>query len=243
MNVKRDSAPAVNKTQDQLQWAAGYYLTPSRLAGQRVKSYAAAMVAGLTVAGAAYIGFEFDVWLPMLPALLVAGGATIYAVSVAKDVENVRRQLWLEIWAQERATGIDIDGDGQIGQPLPVGHVVEIGGNRGSVTLPNIDVMERRPLLHFPTNHGRMVTPDDVLHILDRATEVGLAFRNWEGQKLPSGTVLDRSAWGGCLDGLVAWRFAEERPTARGRAVVLRDDITVEDMKRAVRLGAREGLN
>jgi NAD(P)-dependent dehydrogenase (short-subunit alcohol dehydrogenase family) len=63
--------------------------------------------------------------------------------------------------------------------------------------------MERRPLLHFPTNR-RMVTPDDVLHILDRATEVGLAFRNWEGQRLPSGTVLDRVAWGGCLDGLVA---------------------------------------
>ena len=68
MIVKRDSAPTVNKTQDQLQWAAGYYLTPSRLAGQRVKSYAAAMVAGLTVAGAAYIGFEYDLWLPMLPA-------------------------------------------------------------------------------------------------------------------------------------------------------------------------------
>lgn len=241
MNVKRDTAPTVNKTQDQLQWAAGYYLTPSRLASQRVKAYAAAIVGGLVVAGASYIGFEYSVWLPMLPAALIAGGATIYAVSVTKDVENVRRQLWLEIWAQERATGEDIDGDGIIGNPI--GHVVEIGGGRGSVTLPNIDVMERRPLLHFPTNHGRMVTPDDVLHILDRATEVGLAFRSWEGQRLPSGTVLDRTAWGGCLDGLVAWRFAEERPTARGRAVELRSDITVEDMKRAVRLGAREGKN
>lgn len=240
MNVKRDSAPSVNKSQEQLQWAAGYYLTPARLAGQRVKAYAAAMVAALSVSGAAYIGFEYGLWLPMVPAALIAGGATIYAVSVMKDVENVRRQLWLEIWAQERATGIDIDGDGEIGQPLPVGHVVEIGGGRGSVTLPNIDVMERRPLLHFPTNHGRMVTPDDVLYIIDRAATEGLSFRSWEGQKLPSGTVLDRNAWGGCLDGLVAWRFAEERPTARGRAVVMRDDLSPEDMKRAVRLGARE---
>jgi hypothetical protein len=242
MNVKRDSAPTVNKTQDQLQWAAGYYLTPARLAGQRVKSYAAAMVAGLVVAGAAYIGFEYSVWLPMLPAALVAGGATIYAKSVIVDVENVRKQLWLEIWAQEWASGEDIDGDGIVGPP--VGHVVPVNGNKnGSVLLPNLDVMERRPLLHFPTGIGRTVTPDDVLHILDRAATEGLAFRSWEGQKLPSGTVLDRSAWGGCLDGLVAWRFAEERPTARGRAVVLRDDITVEDMKRAVRLGAREGQN
>ena len=144
------------------------------------------------------------------------------------------------IWAQEQASGEDIDGDGIVGPP--VGHVVPVNGNKnGSVLLPNLDVMERRPLLHFPTGIGRTVTPDDVLHILDRAATEGLAFRSWEGQKLPSGTVLDRTAWGGCLDGLVAWRFAEERPTARGRAVVLRDDITVEDMKRAVRLGAREG--
>lgn len=237
--IKRDSAPAVNKTQEQLQWAAGYYLTPSRLGMQRVKSYVAAMCGVLVLAGALYLGTEFDFWWPVLPAVLVLVGAVIYAVSVVKDVENVRRQLWLEIWAQEVATGTDIDDDGIIGNP--VGHVVQIGGGRGSVTLANLDVMERRPLVHFPNTEGHVVTPDDVLHIVDRAAEVGLAFRNWEGQRLPSGVVLDRPTWGGCLDGLVAWRFATDRQTQRGRVVEMRSDITVEDMKRAVRLGAREG--
>lgn len=243
MIVKKADTPSVNNTKpmDQLQWAAGYYLTPSRLGAQRVKAYAAAVVAGLATAGAVYIGAESGIWWPVPVAALVAGGAVLYAVSVAKDVENVRRQLWLEIWARERASGTDLDGDGIVGQPEPIGHVVNITGSKGGqVVLPNLDVMTKRPLLHFPQNHGRMVTPDDVLYILDRAQTEGLSFRNWEGHKLPSGTVLDRNAWGGCLDGLVAWRFAIDRPTQRGRVVELRDDITVEDMKRAVRLGARE---
>lgn len=243
MNTKRADAPAVNKTQDQLQYAAGYYLTPSRLGAQRVKAYAAAVLGSCVVGLAVYIGAEFGVWWLIVPALLVLLGTVIYAISIVRDVENVRRQLWMEIWQRERASGTDIDGDGVIGEPepvKPVGHVVKIGGDRGEITLPNIDLMTRRPLVHFPTNHGRMVTPDDVLYILDRATEVGLSFRNWEGHKLPSGTILDRTAWGGCLDGLVAWRFAVDRPTQRGRVVELRSDITVEDMKRAVRLGARE---
>lgn len=241
MNTKRADAPAVKGTQDQIQWAAGYYLTPSRLGTQRVKAYMVAIAGVFLVGGATYVGAEYGAWWPMLPAFMALIGAVIWAVSVVRDVENVRRQLWFEIWKSEIATGTDIDGDGVIGQPEPIGHVVTVNGSKpGEVTLPNLDVMTRRPLVHFPTNHGRMVTPDDVIFILDRSVEVGLAFRNWEGQRLPSGTVLDRTAWGGCLDGLVAWRFAEERQTARGRAVELRSDITVEDMKRAVRLGARE---
>lgn len=238
MNQKRDTAPAVTKTQDQIQWAAGYYLTPSRLAGQRVRSYGVGVLGGAVFALSVYVGAETGLWVALIPGAIVAIGATIYAVSVIQDVENVRRQLWLEIWSQERATGEDIDGDGIVGPPI--GHVVEIGGGRGSVTLPNIDVMDRRPLVHFPSETGRVVTPDDVLHIIDRAVLIGLGFRNWERHKLPSGTIVDRQTWAGCQDGLIAWRFAQDRQTQRGRVVELRGDLSVEDMKRAVRLGARE---
>lgn len=238
MTTKKDTAPAVTKTQDQIQWAAGYYLTPSRLAGQRVRSYGVGVLGGAVFALSVYVGAETGLWVALIPGAIVAIGATIYAVSVIQDVENVRRQLWLEIWAQERTTGEDIDGDGIVGPP--VGHVVEIGGGRGSVTLPNIDVMDRRPLVHFPSETGHVVTPDDVLHILDRAVSIGLGFRNWERHKLPSGTIVDRTTWAGCQDGLIAWRFAQDRQTQRGRVVELRGDLSVEDMKRAVRLGARE---
>jgi hypothetical protein len=127
----------------------------------------------------------------------------------------------------------DYNNDQVIGDPR--GHVVTVQGEPAFV-LP--DLQPETPagpppaLVHFPC------TANDVLWILDRAVEVGLGFRQWEGQVLPSKLRLDRATWAAVQDGLLRWQFAIDRPTKTGRRVDLRLDIGVEAMKAAVVKGA-----
>lgn len=241
-------ADANSTDQMQPMFAAGYHLTPSRLAGERVKAWLVGIVGAALLMGSIWASVSFgQLWMALV-GLLAMGLSLVFMRSVLVDVENVRRQLWIDVWQKEVRTGTDIDGDGLVGPP--VGHVVEIKTRSGTaqVTLANLDVQYKRPLVHFPAAVGRAVTADDVLYILDRAGErkpsgggiVGLSYRAWEGQRLPSGTVLDRETWAGCLSGLVRWSFAQERVLGQGRVVELRKDIEVEDMKRAVKLGVKQ---
>lgn len=167
--------------------------------------------------------------------LLAAVWIATYAWALRRDTAAVRRATW----AAELDSGDDIDGDGQVGPPRPVGHVVRINGPKpAEVVLPDLDPPRQlAPLVEFPAQPP--VTANDVIFILSEAARRGLTFRGWERQRLPSGAEIDRALWVGIQDGLVSWTFAVAETDARGRRhVALRSDVGVETMIHAVRVGA-----
>lgn len=238
MKPKNAATPQPNT--DPPLYAAGYHLTPGRLAMQRVRAYLAALLGLSLLALAILIAIETRQPLVILPGVALLGACAIYTVSVWKDVDNVRRQLWM----LEARTGQDIDGDGHIGPPAipePVGHVVAVRSNGQAArefTLPDLDPpREARPLIRFPQQPA--VTANDVIWIIQRAETDGLSFRPWSKVRLPSGARIDRDLWRGILDGLIAWQFAIAGQTADGRrTVALRTDIDTDAMIHAIRQGA-----
>lgn len=229
----QDTAPTPKI--DPVMYAAGYHLTPSRIAMQRVKAYIAAILGLAAIAGSVYIATELDAPAVVLLGLAVAIGCVIYAWTIVGDTENVRRELW----QRENADGQDIDGDGHIGQPpVVVGRIIPIGHSDRTVTLPDLAPPPQRiALAGFPTDPP--VSPNDVVFILTHAAAGdGLGFRQWDKRRLPGGAEISRDLWTGILDGLLAWQFAAARTTAAGSRVVnLRSDIDVETMIHTIRQG------
>jgi hypothetical protein len=156
----------------------------------------------------------------------------VYVISYARTLRNDNAAVRARTWLLEEQTGQDLDGDGQIGQPSPVGHVMKIGGAKPrEMVLPDLDPpCETRPLVRFP------VPANDVIYILSRAARDGLGFRDWEGHRLPSRAVIDRPLWGRIIDGMVDWEMVEATTDAAGRRRVrLAGDATVDEMIAAVR--------
>jgi hypothetical protein len=153
-----------------------------------------------------------------------------YSTALGRNTYEVRRATWQE----ELRTGQDLDNDGHLGQPPPVGHVVTINGPKPArVTLPDLDSQRRAaaPLIHFP------VPPNDVVYVLSRAAGDGLGFRQWHGHRLPtSGVEIDRDTWAAILDGLITWQMASASTDAAGRRrTELRSDVSVETMIQAIK--------
>lgn len=206
----------------------------------------AAIVVSAALAVGAFATRRMAGWqrIDLLDVLVLAGGVVLalacvwiatYAWALRRDTAAVRRATW----AAELDSGDDIDGDGQVGPPRPVGHVVRISGARpAEVVLPDLDPpRELAPLVEFPATPP--VTANDVIYILSEAARSGLTFRAWERRRLPSGAEIDRTLWVGIQDGLVSWTFAVAETDARGRRhVALRSDVGVETMIHAVRVGA-----
>jgi hypothetical protein len=157
----------------------------------------------------------------------------VYVISYARTLRNDNAAVRARTWLLEVQTGQDLDGDGQVGQPAPVGHVMKIGGNRPrEVVLPDLDPpRETRPLVRFP------VPANDVIYILTRAAKDGLGFREWDGHRLPtSGATVDRLLWTAVIDGMVDWEMVQASTDAAGRRRVrLAGDATVDEMIAAVR--------
>lgn len=181
-------------------------------------------------------------WSATLEVILPAAGLAAVAVgmawvitysrALARNTHSVKRATW----AEEQATGIDLDGDGTVGPPPPVGHILRINGPAPvEVTLDDLHARaDRRPLAGYP------VTPNDVIHILNAAPRDGLSFRRWSGRTLPSGHGVTRESWDATLTGLVTWGFAREHHDAAGRRhVALREDVDVETMIAAVQRSVR----
>lgn len=164
--------------------------------------------------------------------------ATVYVISYARTLRNDNQAVRARTWLLEEQIGQDLDGDGQVGQPQPVGHVVRIGGNKpASVVLPDLDPPRAAPpLVRFP------VPANDVIYVLSRAKSNGLGFRDWEGHRLPSGAVVDRPLWGRIIDGMVDWEMVQAQTDAAGRRRVrLAEDVTVDEMVAAVRQSVAAG--
>lgn len=158
--------------------------------------------------------------------------AAVYVISYARTLRNDNAAVRARTWLLEQELGRDLDGDGQVGQPQPVGHVVKIGGSKpASVVLPDLDPpRSAAPLVRFP------VPANDVIYILTRAATEGLGFREWDGHRLPGGTVVDRPLWTQIIDGMVDWEMVWASTDAAGRRRVrLAGDATVEEMIGAVR--------
>ena len=223
MNKRQSSAAPVAPP------AAGtHQLVADPLAIMATKSVTALVVAFLVVGGAVTGAVYTEAVWPLALSVL-AVPALVYGVALWLNLGAERRRFYAaEVRDQRDYTGDNIIGD-------PRGHVVHVQGEPAFV-LP--DLHPETPagpppaLIHFPC------TANDVLWILDRAAVVGLGFRQWEGQSLPSKIKLDRDKWVEVQDGLIAWKFATARQTATGRRVDLRLDIGVEAMKAAVVKGA-----
>jgi hypothetical protein len=99
------------------------------------------------------------------------------------------------------------------------------------VVLPDLDPpRETRPLVRFP------VPANDVIYILTRSAQDGLGFREWDGHRLPSGSVVDRPLWTAVINGMVDWQMVQATTDAAGRRRVrLAGDATVDEMIAAVR--------
>jgi len=238
MRTAAPSAPAKESRFDPATWAQ-----QARLLA-RAEAEAAALQVSLALAVLAmlWIGavLALDALAPRDPATVagLAVGAVlvvlvvyvwVYSSALAANTHEVRRATW----QREREMGEDIDGDGVVGEPEPVGHVVRIGGSAPrDVVLPNLDVATRaaRPLARFP------VAPNDVIYVLTRAASAGLGFREWEGHRLPSGAEIDRLLWGRIIDGMVDWEMVQATTDAAGRRRVrLAGDVSVDEMIAAVR--------
>lgn len=158
--------------------------------------------------------------------------AVVYVFSYARTLRNDNAAVRARTWLLEQELGQDLDGDGKVGKPQPVGHVVPIRGKKpASVVLPDLDPPRGAPLLvRFP------VPANDVIYVLSRARQDGLGFRDWEGHRLPSGAVVDRPLWGRIIDGMVDWEMVQAQTDAAGRRRVrLAEDVTVDEMVAAVR--------
>jgi len=212
--------------------ASTHQMVASPIALDAAKGVTSLVVGGLVVAGAVAGSVEADALWPLL-ALVLAVFPVVYGSVLLYNLPEERKRFYAAEVRDQR----DYNKDGVLGDPR--GHVVTVQG-KPAFTLPDLDpepVAGPPPaLIHFPC------TANDVLWILDRAVEVGLGFRQWEGQSLPSGVKLDRATWGAVQDGLLRWQFATSRQTATGRRVDLRLDIGVEAMKDAVVKGALANL-
>ena len=220
---RQSSAPAAPPA------ASTHQLVADPLAIMATKSVTA-LVVGALVVGGAVTGAVYAEALWPLAGVVLAVPALVYGVALWLNLGAERRRFYAAEVRDQR----DYDRDGMIGDPR--GHVVTVQG-APAFTLPDLHP-ETPPgpppaLIHFPC------TANDVLWILDRAADVGLGFRQWEGKSLPSGVKLDRATWGAVQDGLLRWQFATARQTATGRRVDLRLDIGVEAMKDAVLKGSQ----
>lgn len=243
MKTFHDTAPQPQK-QDPVNFAAGYHLTPGRLAMQNVKAYLSLCLAiAAAVGGIAAALDQRQIW-PLAVGLVSAIAAVIYASSLRSGVVNVQRQLWTDAqrqwytWQRELATGDDIDGDGHIGQPpsVVVGRILPVGKGDNSVTLPDLNPVPQAIALNgFPTDPP--IAPNDVVYILTHAAAGdGLSFRSWDKRRLPSGAEIKRDLWAGILDGLLQWHMATASETTDGRRVVtLRSDVDIEVMIQYIR--------
>jgi len=118
-------------------------------------------------------------WIPFLLALLAGGGGLAFgSVWLVSD----HRRL---LWAIEDATGADLDGDGEVGEPAtapayepPMPRLIYV---RGGEPLP--DVKDRADFRYFVTEVWR------------RPGGRGTSWRAWQGCALPSGRRMTRPTW------------------------------------------------
>lgn len=156
----------------------------------------------------------------------------VYVISYARTLRNDNQAVRARTWLLEEQSGQDLDGDGQVGRPQEVGHVMRIGGTKPkNVVLPDLAPPRQTQVLKmFP------VSPNDVIYILTRSAKEGLGFREWDGHLLPSRTPVDRPLWTKIIDGMVAWEMVDAATDAAGRRRVrLASDVTVDEMIAAVR--------
>jgi len=212
-----------------------------RLARNEAEAAALRLLLGLIViallAGVAVVLLDVRLRLDAGLAAAAVGGLALlvalrwlqcYSGALGRNTHEVRRATWQE----ELRPGRDIDGDGHVGKPAPVGHVVKINGPKpAQVTLPDLDPPRAAaPLVHFP------ICPNDVVYVLTRAAREGLGYREWQGHRLPSGGEIERDDWAAILDGLITWQMASASTDAAGRRrTTLRSDVPVETMVQAVR--------
>jgi len=242
-----EKKPAALKAFDPATWAK----QPRLLARNRADAAALLWFLAVLIFDVAWGGATLLLDGPVPPLVTIGavlGGQVLLIVlawgfTFARSLSGMTWEAQRATWMREVETGQDLDGDGEIGEP--VGHVMRINGQDDTV-LANLERPGRRvvrPLAGFP------VEANDVLYVLQRATSrreggddmVGLGFRQWEGERLPGGMKIGREEWGKIQDGLLQWRFATKRPIGRGRRLVeLREDVRIDDMMRAVRLSVRE---
>lgn len=178
----------------------------------------------------------------LLLAVEISAVLLIWTITYARSLRNDTTQVRQTTWRRELDLNEDLDGDGIVGFPEPIGHVVTIrrgdGQPAAAFSLPDLDPPSSlRPLRGFPADPP--VTPNDVIWILSQASATGLGFRDWDKRQMPSGVRIDRELWTGILDGLLAWQFATASQTSNGRRIVgLRTDVDAETMINAVRQGA-----
>lgn len=241
----RTAAPAAPAAQpgkfDPATWAGQARTLARNQADATAMQAALALTAGGAVAVALLVGALGWPWRRLATggALAVVGAALLavavvwlltYARTLARDTHAVR----MATWRQEMESGLDLDGDGMVGPPEPVGHVVRIGGARpAAVVLPDMDAPRAQPpLAGFP------VCANDVIYILQRGARQGLSFRTWQAERLPSGAQVERRLWAAVLDGLVEWQFGIATIDGGGRRYVeLRSDVDTEVMVSAVQRG------
>ena len=211
MKQFKDTASQSNKP-DTTMYAAGYHLTPSRLAMQDVKAYVAYCIAAAALAGSIAAALELAQLWPVPLGAFIAVGAAIYGHSLRQDVVAVRRQLWTDaqrqyaLWQRELAQGADLDNDGHIGDPQQASRTVRV--RHGDAVEDIILDMPARSQTAGPVLVDFGVTaPDLVSFLFEADLRRGLQERNWIGDNvqtyvLPSGQRVSQSMFRAILAGL-----------------------------------------
>lgn len=195
---------------DEIQfYAAGYHLTPFRLAIQVMVALVGVFLALALLIGGAYGWMETDslLWLLLWlgSALLVVG-----AWSMLSDIGRVRKTLWHEL---ELRHNVDIDGDGHVGPPpRPVVRTVLINGDEPEVMGVEVPLEgeEGAPVLE---DFG--LTAEDVRELVFLAKQAGSLSRSvlvpaGRKFKLGSGTRVTRGVYDGWMEGMRKWHWVEQ---------------------------------
>lgn len=172
------------------------------------------------------------VW-PFVTLLCVetVGVFVVWFRTYAYSLQRMNRAARWATWRREVELGIDLDGDGYVGEPqalepiTPIGHEVKVPGQE-PVVIPDLSVPAAGghvPLQGFPPEW----TANDVLALLQRAYSrvdgrpLGFGYRDWEGYQLPSGAVISRATWTQAREGLVSWGLAQAAKTPAGKRQVM----------------------
>lgn len=215
MKTFHDTAP---QPKTDINFAAGYHLTPARLAMQNVKAYLAVCLAIAAFVGSIAGAIELRQLWPVAVGLVIAVGAVIYANSLRAGVVNVQRNLWTDsqrqwyTWQRELAEGRDLNGDGILGDPQAASRTVRV--TRGDTVEEVVLDMPARSVAGGPVLIDFGVTaPDLVSFLFEADLRRGLQERNWIGDgvqayTLPSGQRVTQTMFRQILAGLKARNMA-----------------------------------
>jgi hypothetical protein len=170
MITKRAATGAVTNDQQQPNYG-GYYLNAHRLAKSRAQAVIAFIVSVVVATAGAYAASDLGEWWPAIIGFLVWLVFFVYGTALWTYTTKVSHELW----KVEQMTGIDIDGDGVIGNPVTRTRYIDIAGE----LVPFVEETDEDPqaAVIIDLVPGFELPPAVIIGFVEQAAQRGLGRR------------------------------------------------------------------